>query len=229
MAEHSTPSWPNSLWREVTVKFTNRSSAGEQLAAQLSAYQDIANGVVLGIPRGGVEVAARVAALLHLPLDVFMARKIGAPENAEFALGAVAGNGMVILDEESVRILHVPQDYILDTIREARDRIQHQLALYHREHAPVDLEHKIIIVVDDGVATGATMKASLRVLRESHPIKLIAAIPVGPPLTIEEIREIADETICLVAEEPFVAVGRFYENFDQVSDEEVSALLHSNP
>jgi len=181
---------------------------------------------VLGIPRGGVVVAYEVAKALGAPLDIFITRKIGAPDNPEFALGAVASDGTVVLDRLIVDQLDIPADYVLDEIKRQREEIERRMQMFRGERPPPELKGKVVVLVDDGVATGATVLASLRALRQREPAELILAIPVGPPETVARLAEEADRVIALETPEPFWAVGRFYIRFDQTTDEEVIELLN---
>lgn len=207
------------------TRFRDRREAGQQLARKLRAYQDCADAVVLGIPRGGIVVAAEIAHALHAPLDVFIAHKIGAPFNEELAIGAIAGDGTVFLDKALIQELHLPED----RVRQAREtqlrEIERRAKLYRRDRAPLQLQNKIVIVADDGVATGATTMATLRALRRQDPARLVLAVPVAPRQVMPLLHAECDEVIVLDAPDPFVAVGYFYEDFEQVTDEQVIAFL----
>lgn len=207
------------------TRFRDRREAGQQLARKLRAYQDCADAVVLGIPRGGIVVAAEIAFALRTSLDVFIAHKIGAPFNEELAIGAIAGDGTVFLDNALIRELHLPED----RVRQAREtqlrEIERRANLYRRDRASLQLQDKIVIVADDGVATGATTMATLRALRRQNPARLMLAVPVAPRQVVPLLRAECDELIVLEAPEPFVAVGYFYEDFEQVTDEQVIAYL----
>lgn len=205
--------------------FRDRHEAGKLLAQKLLDLKDNPDAIVLGIPRGGVVVAYEVAKALNLPLDVFIARKIGAPGNPELAIGAVASDGTVILDEVSINFLGVPKRYIEKEIERQKEEIRKRLQAYRGGREGYSLQGKIVILVDDGVATGATTIVSLRAIRASNPSQLILAVPVAPPDTVEKLRREADKVICLHTPSPFWAVGAFYLNFEQTTDEEVQALL----
>lgn len=205
--------------------FRDRHEAGKLLAQKLLDFKGNPDAVVLGIPRGGVVVAYEVAKALGLPLDVFIARKIGAPGNPELAIGAVASDGTVILDELSINFMGVPRRYIEKEIERQKEEISKRLLAYRGGREGYSLQGKIVILVDDGVATGATTIASLRAIRASNPSQLILAVPVAPPDTVEKLRHEADKVICLYTPSPFWAVGAFYLNFEQTTDEEVQALL----
>ena len=211
---------------EVPRRFLDRREAGRLLAARLQSYagDDV---VVLGLPRGGVPVAYEVAVALAAPLDVFMVRKLGAPGQEELAMGALASGGANILNREVIAALHVSRD----ELRAVADREFRELA--RREHLYRDsrpypaLECKTVILVDDGLATGASMLVAAGALRRSHPAKLVVAVPVAPPEAGAQLRECADEVICFETPERFGGVGEWYEDFSQVSDDEVRALLNA--
>lgn len=206
--------------------FSDRFDAGRRLAAR---FQDLAGDsrvLVLAIPRGGVEVGYALASVLQLPLDVFITRKIPAPGNPELALGAVAPDGTLVLDQELLAQLGVPKSYIEAETRRQLEEIQRRLEAYASR--PLDSEQlagRRLLVVDDGVATGSTLTAGLRALRRQEPAELMVGIPVGPRDTILRLREEVDRLECLATPEPFWAVGRFYESFSQTSDAEVLRLL----
>ncbi len=204
--------------------FNDRRDAGRRLAKSLAA-KELRRPVVLGIPRGGVVVAYEVARALGAPLDVVIPRKIGAPGNPELAIGALAQDGTLVVDQALVDALGVDKDYLEQEAQRQRGEIERRLKLYRQGEPPVELGGAGVVVVDDGIATGATVLAALRGLRSSKPERLILAVPVAPPDTLERLRAEADEVICLSAPEPFYAVGQFYRHFEQTADEEVVDLL----
>jgi predicted phosphoribosyltransferase len=208
--------------------FKDRCDAGKQLAAQLAFLKNQSNVLVLGIPRGGVVVAAEVAYALHVPLDVFLAHKLGAPFNPELAIGAITSTGEILLDDLLVRELHIDESDIVREAEHQRKEIERRMKAYRQERAPLDVQNKTVVLIDDGVATGSTVLASLRALRKQHPAKLILAIPVGPTETIHRLARECDHLVVLDTPEPFWAVGRFYLQFGQTSDEEVITLLEES-
>jgi predicted phosphoribosyltransferase len=207
--------------------FADRREAGQRLGERLKELHLGDDVLILALPRGGVPVGYEIARALQVPLDVFVTRKIGAPGNPEFAIGAVAGDGTSILDEQVVEQLGIPDEYIVVETEHQLMEIERRMATYRGDRPPPRIEGRTVILVDDGVATGSTVRASLQALRKRAPGRLILAVPVGPPKTIEELRPLTDELVVLATPEPFWAVGRFYESFAQTSDEEVVMLLEA--
>jgi len=203
--------------------FKDRKDAGRQLAAELQLL-NIKDGLIIGLPRGGVVVAAEIARMLHLPLDVIIVRKLGAPFNPELAIGALVEDH-VFLNQEFVREFGIDQAYIQSEIAREKKEASRRLALYrHGRSSPV-FKGKTVIVVDDGIATGATMRVSLDHLKSKGAKRLIIAVPVAPPDTLEHLKKEGFEIICLYTPPSFAAVGEFYESFPQVQDAEVIKLL----
>lgn len=204
--------------------FKNRKDAGEQLGNALKKFQS-ENTVVIGIPRGGVVVAAEAARMLEAPLDVIIPRKLGAPHNPEVAIGAVTQDGTIIQDEVMVRRLGLSDLQINQMVEQVSEEIQRRVEKYRGGKTGLDLRHKTVIVIDDGIATGFTIQAALQSVRNSGADKLVLAVPVAPADTVSLFREIVDSLVCLYVPEVFYAVGQFYIDFDQTSDEEVINLL----
>lgn len=206
--------------------FVDRRDAGERLAAELASLAD-EDVVVLGIPRGGVEVAAVVAEALNAPLDVVIPRKVGAPGNPELGLGAVAED-VEVLDQHLIRVLGVSEDYLRRKISEEREEIARRSALYRSGRSAVDLKEKVAVAVDDGVATGGTAAAALRWARAKGAKRVVLAVPVAPPDAARRLKDEADEIRVLASPEPFFAVGQWYRSFPQIPDERVIELLSSS-
>ena len=206
--------------------FRDRRDAGQQLATQLQFLVGQPDVIVLGIPRGGVVVAVQVARALNAPLDVFIARKLGAPINPELAIGAVTSTGDVLLDDELMRDLRISDEVIEREVEDQRKEIARRLEMYRPNRAPLDVKNKTVVLIDDGIATGSTVLASLRSLRKQEPARLILAVPVAPAETMKRLERECDQAIVLATPEPFLAVGRFYLQFDQTSDVEVIELLN---
>lgn len=204
-------------------RFTNRVDAGKQLASALKDVDE--NAIILAIPRGGVVVGFQVAHELNLPLDIIITKKIGAPGNPELAIGAVSEEGSVTLDGNIADQLSVPKDYITVEAERQKKEIQRRLQTYRGNNPPPEVQNREVILVDDGVATGSTLRAALISLREKGAKKITIAIPVGPPETINQFKKEADRVVCLLTPEPFYAIGQFYDNFDQTTDDEVAQLL----
>lgn len=205
--------------------FEDRHDAGRRLADALREYRGT-EAVVLGIPRGGVVVAEEIARALDLPLDVTVSRKIGAPETPELAIGAVAADGTVYTDSRLEAYLPgLNQEYLQRVVAREVAEIERRLKAYRGDRPPVDLTGKNVLVVDDGIATGSTMLVTLRSLRGKQAKEIVLAVPVAPPSAIERLRPEADRVVVLEQPELFYAVGEWYRDFTQVSDEEVIALL----
>jgi predicted phosphoribosyltransferase len=205
--------------------FANRTEAGRLLAERLVNYAGHADVIVLGLPRGGVPVAFEVAQRLGVPLDVFIVRKLGVPGFEELAAGAIASGGVRVLNEDVMRAIpHADEAINAITARETAE-LERREQIYREGRPPPQLRDRIVILVDDGLATGATMRAAVKALRERGAAKIVVAVPVGPPDTCHELEERADETICLSTPEFFQAVGQYYEDFSQTNDENVRELL----
>ncbi len=206
--------------------FENRREAGRSLADALAPdYRDRADVLVLGLPRGGVPVAYEVALALNAPLDVMVVRKLGTPGQPELAMGAIASGGIRLLNERVVHMLGIPET-TLETVTAAETaELERRERAYRGEAPPFEVAGRQVILIDDGVATGATLRAALAALRRLDPARVIVAVPTAPPDTCEALRAEADELVVLDTPEPFLAVGRWYRDFGQTSDEEVRDLL----
>lgn len=205
--------------------FKNRNDAGIQLSLKLKNYRDRKDVLVLALPRGGVVTGYEIARYLNLPLDVLIVRKIGFPGQPELGIGAVSETGIVVFNEIILNSYNVPQEYIEKEISRQKEEISRRIKIYRQGKELPQLEGKVIILVDDGIATGATMKAAIATLKKEKLKKLVIALPVAPPEVAKEMKEMADEFICLATPAGFTAVGAYYEDFTQVSDEEVQELL----
>jgi len=207
------------------MRFKDRSEAGRLLAGALNHYRDRPDALVLALPRGGVPVGYEIARILNLPLDVFIVRKLGVPGEEELAMGAIASGGVRALNQSVIEQLDIPESVIDAVANREVHEVERRERLYRGDKPPIDVSNRIVILVDDGLATGSTMKAAVAALRRQHPAKIIVAVPTAPPDACDELRPNADEVICAVTPEPFFSVGLWYEHFEQTSDAEVSELL----
>lgn len=207
------------------MTFRNRQDAGQQLADRLSWLAESENLLVLGLPRGGVPVAREVAEVLSAELDVFVVRKIGTPGQPELALGAVASGGVRVLNRQITEALRVSQGKIDDITREELGKLERQEAQFRGGRPPAEVAGRDVIVVDDGLATGATMHAACRALRRREPRQVIVAVPTAPQDAIDRLTEVADHVISVLIPTDFAGVGAWYQDFSQVSDREVRRLL----
>lgn len=205
--------------------FRDRAEAGRRLAEKLRSYAKRPDVLVLALPRGGVPVAYEVARALAAPLDVFLVRKLGFPGQEELAMGAIASGGARVLNTSLLRRLHVPPEAVEAVAAKELRELERREAAYRGSHAPPVVRGKTVILVDDGLATGASMHAAAAALRRQDPARIVVAVPVGAPSTCEDFGPIVDEVICAETPEPFTAVGQWYDDFSQTSDEEVRDLL----
>ena len=205
--------------------FENRRAAGRALAQHLGAYHGRADVTVLALPRGGVPVAYEVARALGAPLDVLVVRKLGVPVQPELAMGAIASGDAFYLDEHIVQYAGVAKDDLERVIAKERAELARREKLYRGSQPPLDVEGRVAIIVDDGMATGATMKAAAMSLRHAHPSKIVAALPVAPLDSEARVDEVVDEFVCVLRPHQYYGVGQFYIDFDQTSDDEVRELL----
>jgi putative phosphoribosyl transferase len=207
------------------MRFRNRSEAGRLLARALERYKDHSDVLVLALPRGGVPVAYEVATNLDAPLDVFIVRKLGVPGHEELAMGAIASGGIRALNTAVIQQLNIPRSAIEAVAAHEQQELERRERLYRGQKASLNIQDRTIILVDDGLATGSTMKAAVAALRPQNPRKIIVAVPTAPAETCDELQDEADEVICAVTPEPFYAVGQWYENFEQTTDAEVTELI----
>ncbi len=207
------------------MHYYDRFEAGQVLSQKLLQYRERPDVIVLALPRGGVPVGFEVAKMLAAPLDVFLVRKLGLPGHEELAMGAVADGDVVVLNEHVVKSLAVPDELIDAVAKRERRELQRQRELYRDGEPPPQVKDKIVILVDDGLATGSTMRAAISALRKQEPRQIIVAVPVGAAETCAELREEADEIVCAIVPRQFMAVGAWYNDFSPTSDETVRALL----
>lgn len=207
------------------LPFHDRTVAGRALADKLSGYRDQQDALILALPRGGVPVAYEIALSLNLPLDVLVVRKVGAPVHKEFALGAVAAGGIQIVNEDALRSCQVSDGQFAQLAKAELAEVKRREAMYRDHLNALDLHDKCIIVVDDGLATGATMRAAVEAVRRGGARRVVMAVPVGALAALNELTPWIDESVWISAPEPFYAVGQWYVNFEQTSDEEVQRLL----
>ena len=207
------------------TSFRDRTEAGQLLAGQLRAYQGQSDAIVLALPRGGVPVGYEVAMSLELPLDVFVVRKLGVPGYRELAMGAIASGGIRVLNEDVLRALPDASALVAQVTAQETEELERRDREYRGDRPSPEVGGRVVILIDDGLATGATMLAAIAALRINGPAKILVAVPVCPPETLEEVERVADETVILFAPDWFRGVGQFYEDFAQISDEEVRVLL----
>lgn len=208
--------------------FPDRRAAGEELATRLEGYKARDDVVVLALPRGGVPVAHEVARALRAPLDIFLVRKLGVPAHRELALGAIASGGVRVLNDDVVRSYAVTPAVIDGITREEQRELERREGAYRGGRAPLHLAAHVVLLIDDGLATGATMKAAVQAVRAHEPARVVIAVPVGSPDTCQELAALADEVVCARRPELFAAVGQWYQDFSPTSDEEVRELLHAS-
>jgi putative phosphoribosyl transferase len=216
---------PRLTRRDAGRVFRDRQEAGDVLAEQLTSYRDRNDVLVLGLARGGVPVGWQVARALRAPLDVFLVRKLGVPQWRELAMGALASGGGVVINDELVRSLGITDDQMQDAIDRETDELHRREHAYRGDRPPVEVAGKTVILVDDGIATGASMLAAVRAVRAANPSAVVVAVPVGPPATCRDLAAEADDVICATMPPGFEAVGQVYEDFHQVTDDEVRDLL----
>ena len=209
----------------IPVIFKNRDEAGRRLASRLGKYADRDDVIVLGVPRGGVPIAFEVATTLNLPLDIFVLRKLGVPGHEELAFGAIGSGGVRVLNEDVVERLGISDLKIDLVIRTEREELERREKLYRGNRPPLDVHERTVILVDDGIATGASVMVAIQALKQMKPAAIVVAAPVAPRATYERLRREVDEMVCVEMPEPFYGVGQFYLDFSQVSDNEVIELF----
>jgi putative phosphoribosyl transferase len=205
--------------------FGDRTQAGRLLADKLKAYADRPDVLVLALPRGGVPVAYEVARTLNAPLDIFLVRKLGVPGHEELAMGAIASGGMRVLNEDVVRYLRIPGGVIDSVATGEQKELERRERAYRGDRPAPDIRGRTVILIDDGLATGSTMRAAVAALRQQHPSRIVVGVPTAAQETCDEFRAEVDEIVCATTPEPFYAVGMWYEDFSQTTDEEVRDLL----
>ncbi|MGZ5116201.1 MAG: phosphoribosyltransferase [Burkholderiales bacterium] len=205
--------------------FHDRKEAGRVLAQKLSAYANRPDVIVLALPRGGVRVAYYVARELNAPLDVFLVRRLEVPDNKEYAMGAIASGGVRVLDDEVIRALGIQKSTINAVAVREQQELKRQELLYRTSHPPHDVRGRTVILIDDGVATTATLRAAIKALRAHHPARIVVAVPASPAETCQALRGVADEVICAVTPESARAVGDWYGELEDITDEDVTDLL----
>ncbi len=208
--------------------FKDREEAGRKLAQELSDYQAKDNVIVLGLPRGGVPIAYKVAQFLNVPLDVFLVRKLGLPGQPELAMGAIASGDVKVMNNSVLRRSGIAKNRIEKVVQGEKEELERREKAYRGTRPNIKLENKIVILVDDGLATGASMRAAIRALKESNPQKIIMAIPTAPEDTFRDLKSSVDEAVCLTTPSPFWGVGGSYQNFSQISNQEVRRYLKNS-
>lgn len=207
------------------MRFKDRADAGRQLATRLSRYANRDDVIVLALPRGGVPIGYQIATSLHLPLDGFLVRKLGVPGYPELAMGAIASGGVRVLNEDVVDSFGISMAVIDATAAREAHELERRARAYRGDRPPPDVRGRTVILVDDGLATGSTMKAAVAALRKMGPAAIVVAVPIGAPSTCDEFRTEVEEIVCFDTPEPFSAVGLWYDDFSQTTDEEVTDLL----
>jgi predicted phosphoribosyltransferase len=209
----------------MSKKFSNRIQAGQMLAQQLKAYSNREDVLVLALPRGGVPVAFEVAKLLHTAIDVCIVRKLGVPEHKELAMGAIAGENMIIFNQDIIDSLGIDQEKITAVVNQELRELKRRDQIYRSDKPAINIKNKTVIVIDDGIATGATMRSAISIIHQQQPAKIVIAVPVVPLNIYEELRLEVDDVVCLQCPEIMSAISWWYEDFSQTTDSEVRTLL----
>jgi putative phosphoribosyl transferase len=217
--------WSGLARRNARRTFRDRREAGQVLAEELASYRGKENLLVLGLARGGVPVGWEVASFLRAPLDVFLVRKLGVPQWQELAMGALASGGGVVINDSLVRNLGIRDEQVQAAIERETEELRRREQAYRAGRPPLDLAGKIAVLVDDGIATGASMLAAVRAVRSAEPAQVVVAVPVGPASACRQLGEEADDVVCATIPPGFEAVGQVFEDFHQVTDDEVRELL----
>lgn len=209
------------------LRFEDRREAGEFLAEQLTEYADRSDVLVLALPRGGVPVGYEVARKLHAPLDVFTVRKLGYPGNEEYAMGAIATGGVRVLNQDAIDDLNLTEEDVKRTVEEAEQELERREHIYRADRTMPTIKGRTVLLVDDGMATGSSMAAAVKALKQYEPGQIIVAVPAASAITCKQFEDDVNSVICAITPEPFMSVGVWYENFEQMQDEEVRELLDS--
>jgi putative phosphoribosyl transferase len=209
----------------MSKKFVNRIQAGQMLAQHLEVYSNNKDVLILALPRGGVPVAAEVAKVLNVGMDVCIVRKLGVPGHKELAMGAIASENTIIFNQDIIDSLGIDREQITQVVNQELRELRRRNQVYRDNKPGIDVKNKTVIVIDDGIATGATMRAALTIIQQQQPAKIVVAVPVAQITTCEELRLQVDEVVCLQRPEIMSAIGLWYEDFSQTTDNEVRALL----
>ena len=210
------------------IRFHNRRDAGKKLAEKLTHYAGRPDVLVLALPRGGVPVAYEVCRRLNVPMDIFIVRKLGLPGREELAIGAIATGEVRVLNEDVIRMLNIPEEVIRFVSRKELEELKRREQSYRGDRPRPDVLDRTVILIDDGLATGASMRAAVKGLRAQHPARIVIAVPAAAAEICEAFRHEVDEIVCAMTPEPFQGVGRWYEDFSQTTDDEVQALLEES-
>ena len=206
-------------------RFHNRTEAGRRLAAELSKYANLPEVLVLGLPRGGIPVAYEIAKALHVPLDVWLVRKLGVPGQEELAMGAIASGGVMILNNEIINLLNISRETVEQVAAAEKQELERRDEAYRGDRPLPQIENHTIILVDDGIATSSTLRAAIAALQRHHPKRIVVAAPVAPPSVCESLKTVVDDVVCLDTPEPLHSIGMWYIDFSQTTDNEVRDLL----